>query len=73
MKLTYMPEEIKHWETKRGGAGSIHENFIYNYHYNKTRERMEMPQPIMFRPLFTDIEPFICLKEGIIKMNRKPI
>jgi hypothetical protein len=52
-----MTEEIKHWKTKRGGAGIIHERFIHNCHYNKNKRwRWRCNSRLCFGVLFTDIE-----------------
>jgi hypothetical protein len=58
-----MTEEIKPWNTKRGGAGIIHDHFIYNYHCNKNKNtRWRCHNRLCSGALFTDIETVYILE-----------
>jgi hypothetical protein len=68
-----MTEEIKHWKTKRCGAGIIHEHFINNTITIKTKERDgDGDAKTVYVPahLLRIFKQFIYLKEGIINMDR---
>jgi hypothetical protein len=47
-----MTEKIKNRKSKRGGAGIITENFIYNCDLIKKKTRMEISKLVMFRRTF---------------------